>query len=114
MLTAPVTAEAALYAWVYSGSNRAPDAHYTVYHAGGMSDVYLDQRIRPETWRYLGDFPCYAGPVTVTLDNASSVTGTAVIADALRLGGGDFTDLTGIETVAPYPPGKPWWETATY
>ncbi len=114
VLTAPTTARYALYAWNVPGSNRAADAHYTVQHAGGVTDVWLDQRIRPATWRYLGTFPVYAGPVTVTLDNGSATAGVAVIADALRLGGGTFDSLGGISTEAPRPPFKPWWESATY
>ncbi|MGC9399159.1 MAG: N-acetylmuramoyl-L-alanine amidase [Anaerolineae bacterium] len=108
----------ALYAWVRPGANRTADARYTVHHAGGSSDVWLDQRIRPMTWRYLGTFP-FADNAIVTLDNASAEAGNAVIADALRLGGGDFDDLTAgtgkpISTTAPYAPDKPWWETATF
>lgn len=113
-LTAPTTARYALYAWNVPGSNRAADAHYTVHHAGGVTEVRLDQRLRPVTWRYLGTFPLYAGPVTVTLDNASATAGAVVIADALRLGGGTFDNLSGISTEAPRPPFKPWWESATY
>ncbi len=105
----------ALYAWVYPGANRAPDAHYAISHAGGTAHMYLDQRLRRPTWRYLGTFPFYAGTATVTLDNASAVGGGAVvIADALRLGSGSFDSLSGIVTDAPYPPQRPWWETATF
>ncbi len=105
----------ALYAWVYPGTNRAPDAHYTVSHAGETTSVWLDQRIRRPTWRYLGTFPFYAGLATVTLDNASAGgSGMAVIADALRLGGGAFDSLDGIVTDATFPPQRPWWETATF
>ncbi|MCD4737960.1 MAG: hypothetical protein K8R89_01695 [Anaerolineae bacterium] len=118
-LTVPQRGNYALYAWVDSDLNRARDAHYIIHHAGGCSPVYLDQRIRPESWRYLGTFPCYTGPLTVTLDNHSSVAGDYLIADALRLGGGQFNDLTAgagqpISTTATTPPDKPWWETATF
>ena len=104
----------ALYAWIASDPNRAPDAHYVVHHAAGASEVRLDQRIRPDTWRYLGTFPAYAAPLTVTLDNASTEAGATVVADALRLGGGVFDDLNGIETSAPSAPNEPWWETCTF
>ncbi len=105
----------ALYAWVYPGWNRAFDAHYTVSHAGGTTGVWLDQRIRRPTWRYLGRFPFYAGTATVTLDNASAGgSGMVVIADALRLGGGAFDSLNGIVTDATFPPQRPWWEAATF
>lgn len=104
----------ALYAWVYPGANRAADARYTIQTAGGPVTVTLDQRLRQPTWRYLGSFPFYVGPVTVTLENVSATAGKAVIADALRLGGGTFDDLGGIQTTATYAPNKPWWEVATF
>ncbi|TFG70925.1 MAG: hypothetical protein E4H27_05440, partial [Anaerolineales bacterium] len=44
------TNDYAVYAWVKPGDNRVPDAHYSIHHAGGQADVYLDQRIGPETW----------------------------------------------------------------
>ncbi len=104
----------ALYAWNAPDPSRAPDARYVIHHAAGASQVQIDQRIRPATWRYLGAFPAYAGPLTVTLDNGSADAGAYVVADALRLGGGVFDDLTGIETTAPFAPDKPWWETCTF
>ncbi|HOT90480.1 MAG TPA: N-acetylmuramoyl-L-alanine amidase [Anaerolineae bacterium] len=114
-IAVPRSGTYALYAWVYPGANRAPDAHYTIAHAAGTAHVHLDQRIRRPTWRYLGTFPFYAGTATVMLDNASTVgSGAVVIADALRLGGGNFDSLSGIVTDAPYPSQRPWWETATF
>ncbi len=112
-LTAPQRGVYALYAWVHSVPNGVTDARYTVHHAGGAQEVFLNQTNAPATWRYLGTFPCYAGPLTVTLDNRAALPGLALVADALRLGGGAFDTLAGIETLAPVPPDKPWWESAT-
>ncbi|MBN1487560.1 MAG: N-acetylmuramoyl-L-alanine amidase [Anaerolineae bacterium] len=116
-LTVPETGNYALYAWVASGENRAVDAHYQVSHAGlpgdNVAGVVLNQSLRPATWRYLGTFPVYAGTMTVTLDNRSTLTGAVVVADALRLGSGYFDSLDGIETSADEPPDRPWWESAT-
>ncbi len=113
-LEVPAPGDYALYAWVRPGTNRVSDAHYVVHHAGGQSDVRLDQRIRPNTWRYLGTFPFHAGSAAVTVDNGSAEAGNHVVADALRLGGDVFDDLTGIDTTASAPPYEPWWETATF
>ena len=125
-LAVPTAGSYAVYAWVYPGSNRIRDAHYTVVHAGGSTEVIIDQSIYPETWRYLGTFPFAAGTATVSLDNRSASAETrAVIADAIRLGSGTFDSLGGISLTAPAttyvpntPPGaaphKPWWETATF
>lgn len=112
----PADGEYAVYAWYRQGTNRAPDARYTVHHAGGKTEVVVDQRIHGNTWRYLGTFGFRAGQVaTVTLSNLSAYPGRAIIADAVRVGGGVFSSLTGIyTTTAPYAPNKPWWEVAAY
>jgi len=117
----------AVYAWVYPGSNRVPDARYTVVHAGGSSEITLDQRMFPNTWRYLGDFPFQSGLATVRLDNTTGASGGpyAAIADAIRIGGGTFDSLAGLPLLTSAttyagddPPGsapnKPWWETSTF
>ncbi|MDF1514997.1 MAG: N-acetylmuramoyl-L-alanine amidase, partial [Anaerolineae bacterium] len=111
----------AVYAWLKPGTNRVPDAHYTISYAGGQAEVVIDQRIGPATWRYLGSFPFYAGPVTITLDNHSeSSAGKAVIADAIRLGGGAFDSLNGLYETSEFDsapgsaPYEPMWETSAY
>ncbi len=113
-MTVPAEAFYALYAWVPAAGNRAPDARYAIQHALGVSEVQLDQRIEPSTWRYLGTFPFRAGMMTVTLTNHSAFSETYVVADALRLGGGLFDDLEGISTTATSPPYRPWWESCTF
>jgi len=124
-LNVPAAGRYAVYAWVYPSSNRSRDAHYTVHHAGGATLVTIDQLIYPQTWRYLGTFPFNAGAASVTLDNRSASPETrAVIADAIRLGGGQFDTLSGLSLLVPTsdtplpapgaPPYKPWWETATF
>ncbi|RLC89525.1 MAG: hypothetical protein DRI77_15625, partial [Chloroflexi bacterium] len=113
--TLPADGRYAVYVWYRSGTNRAPDAHYTVHHAGGETTVMVDQQHHGITWHYIGDYGFRGGEkAQVVLTNQSVVTGAVVVADAVRFGGGDFDDLTGIETEAPYPPDKPWWEVAAY
>ncbi len=115
--TPPVDQEGdyGLYVWYVPGPDRAPDAHYTIHHAGGVTELSLDQRHHGITWRYLGSYPVRAGQgVTVILDNRSDHAGTLVVADAVRLGGGTFDSLAGVDTEAPYPPDKPWWEVSAY
>jgi N-acetylmuramoyl-L-alanine amidase len=112
--TLPTSSTYAVYAWYRHGGNRAPDAHYTVHHAGGTTDVFVDQRIHGDTWRYLGTFGFRGDvPARVVLSNRSGADGV-VVADAIRFGGGTFDDLAGIETAAPYAPNVPWWETAAF
>jgi len=111
----PAAGRYAVYVWYRPGSNRAPDARYTVYHAGGETTVVVDQRHHGFTWHYVGTYGFRAGEeARVTLTNDSSLTGRVVVADAVRFGGGTFDDLTGIQTSAPYAPGKPWWEVAAF
>ena len=111
----PADGRYAVYVWYRPGDNRAPDARYTVHHAGGETTVIVDQRHHGLTWHYIGTYGFRAGEVArVTLTNESSVSGQAIIADAVRFGGGTFDDLHGIETVAPYAPDKPWWEVAAF
>ena len=117
-LSVPQKGVYAVYAWVRPGANRAPDAHYTVHHAGGRDSVRINQQIRGSTWRYLGSYPFYAGTATVTLNSESEIGGKAVIADALRLGSAAFDSLDGISDPDFGPgtpaPDRPWWETSTY
>ncbi len=114
-LTVPQAGDYALYAWIHPGAAHAPDAHYRVHHAGGVAEVWLDQRLYQPTWRYLGAFPITEG-LTVTLDNHSVISGALVAADALRVGGGSFDSfaglqrLTQVDTTPPAPPHRPWWE----
>jgi len=118
----PVAADGAyaLYVWTIPGPDRAPDAHYTVYHAGGSAELTVDQRHHGHTWRYVGSFPVRAGEtLTVVLDNRSTTPGAVVTADAIRLGGGwfDNTDLWpigAVKTEATDAPNKPWFEAAAY
>jgi len=111
----PADGQYAVYVWYRPGTNRAADARYTVHHAGGETTVTVDQRHHGSTWHYLGTYGFLAGTAPrLTLTNRSSATGTVVIADAVRIGGGTFSSLSGIVTSAPYPPNTPWWETAAY
>jgi N-acetylmuramoyl-L-alanine amidase len=111
----PADGRYAVYAWYRPGTNRTPDAHYTIHHSGGETTVVIDQRVHGNTWHYLGSYGFVASQeARVTLSNQSSTSGRAVIADAVRFGGGTFSDLTGIDTGATYPPHKPWWEVAAY
>jgi N-acetylmuramoyl-L-alanine amidase len=110
-----------LYVWYVPGPDRASDAHYTVQHAGGATELTVDQLHHGSTWRYVGRFPVRAGErLVVTLNSRSATPGRVVVADAVRLGGGwfDNSDLASnggpVETDAPYGADEPWWEVAAY
>ena len=104
----------AVYVWYTSGPDRAPDAHYLIAHAGGLSERRIDQTAHGQTWRYLGTYPFYADqPASVSLANDSTVTGRVVTAGAVRVGGGIGSELGGWFTNSPGPSERPRWEEAS-
>lgn len=70
----------------------APDAHYTVHHAGGATSFLINQQMAGNSWVYLGSFHFAAGSDSrsgsVELSNESATAGTVVSADAVKFGGG--------------------------
>ena len=74
--------------------NSTSSAHYTINHLGGTSHFLVNQKMGGGTWIYLGTFEFEDGrDCRVTLDNgtygnASFEKGTAVTADAVKIGGG--------------------------
>ncbi|MFT5834254.1 MAG: N-acetylmuramoyl-L-alanine amidase [Cognaticolwellia sp.] len=103
------------YYWVSvfyrNGNNRCQDTRYHVYHAGGESVVSINQEVHGMTWVYLGQYYFEKGTQgRVELSDKSSDVGQAIIADAVRFGGGMGT-ITGGGNVS----GKPRYEeAATY
>ncbi|MEJ2208271.1 MAG: GerMN domain-containing protein [Anaerolineae bacterium] len=101
----------AVWAWYRHGDNRTVDARYEVHHAGGVTPVSISQEVHGLTWRYLGEYYFESGTGgSVTLLNDSSDPGQAVIADAVRFGGG-----LGSVAEPGGTSGRPRWEEqATY
>ncbi len=80
-------------------------ALYTVRHAGGTSDVTVNQQHHGSTWIDIGRYYFRAG---LSRENGSvTLSGTSgkIIADAVRFGGGDSV-ITRNSQVS----GKPHWE----
>jgi len=73
-------------------TNRSPQAHYRIYHGGGQTEYYLDQRMRRFTWIFIGNYYFEAGfnasTGKVVLYNDSTSASHYVSADAVRFGGG--------------------------
>jgi uncharacterized lipoprotein YddW (UPF0748 family) len=98
----------AVWAWYLHGANRPVDARYEIHHAGGVTLVSISQEVHGQTWRYLGEYYFESGTAGhVTLVNQSADLGQAVIADAVRFGGGLGTILAPGGTS-----GQPRWEEA--
>lgn len=86
----PESGKYAVYVSYRSYQNSIPDAHYTVFHKGGMTEFSVNQQMGGGTWVYLGTFEFDEGTHNtsmVTLTNQSSHKGV-VSADAVRFGGG--------------------------
>lgn len=100
----PETGDYAVYVTYRSDSTRVTDARYIVYHSGGSTVFRVNQQIGGGTWLYLGTFHFEEGQgpqAMVSLDNSSGMNGT-VSADAVRFGGGTFTETReGVEMTAP-------------
>ena len=88
----PNVTQSGLY-WVsvrcIAGANRATDVSFTIIHSGDTSRVKINQKIHSDTWVYAGQFYFTAGSLNkIILSNQSLEAGQAIIADAVRLGGG--------------------------
>ncbi|WP_412070132.1 xanthan lyase [Rubrivirga sp. IMCC43871] len=92
-----------------AGPDRSEAARYRVSHAGGATDVLVNQTMGAGTWVYLGTFEFeagLAGSVTLTAETP----GETVSADAVRFGGG-----LGIVAREGQTSGRPrWLEAARY
>lgn len=97
-----------VYAAYRRGDNRTKTAVYTVRHAGGSSEITVNQQHHGSTWIDLGRFYFRAGMSqengSVTLKD-SGESGKYLIADAVRFGGG-----TGLIKRGTSTSGKPRWE----
>ncbi len=88
----PNVTQSGLY-WVsvrcIAGANRATDVTFTIIHSGDTSVVKVNQEIHSDTWVYVGQFYFTSGSINkITISNKSLEAGQAIIADAVRLGGG--------------------------
>lgn len=86
----PETGEYAVYVSYQTLPNSVSDAKYLVFHAGGVTEFKVNQRIGGGTWVYLGTFTFDKGRndySMVILSNESKEKGI-VCADAVRFGGG--------------------------
>ena len=103
-----------VYASYRQDPSRAPDAHYMIHHPGGVTDVFVDQRIHGSTWVYLGRFYFYAGRDSaigsVELANDSVSSGATISADAIRFGGG----MGDVEREGAVSGHERWEEAAIY
>jgi hypothetical protein len=102
----PDTGDYAVYVSYSASAMNAEDARYSIFHAGGRTDVRINQQIGGHTWIYAGTFRFNRGfnPEfgRVKLSNFSAQPGLIVSADAVRFGGGMGCISRG-ETVSERP-----------
>lgn len=81
--TVPASGLYTVSAWWTTNTNRATNAPFTVFHAGGQSTVLVNQQQNGDQWNPLGQYTFQSGKTYfVTLnDNANGV----VVADAIRV-----------------------------
>lgn len=81
------------------GENRTTDAQLQIDHMGGSTVLSLNQRNYGRFWLDLGQYFFDPAQSTITLRHGSG--DGYLITDALKLGGGRFTEAN-----------KPWWQMA--
>jgi len=102
--------------------NRASDAHFRVRHAGGATDLRVDQKRHGATWVDLGEFWFAAGhdpehgAVEILTDSADKPGQTVVVLDAVRFGGGLglLRRGSGTGTLSPTSERPRWQENCRY
>ena len=90
--TPPLKGSYAVYVSYKTLSNSTDAAHYTVNHAAGKTEFFVNQKMGGGTWIYLGTFD-FDREGSVTLDNVypedrKMPAGAVVTADAVKIGGG--------------------------
>ncbi|MSP90554.1 MAG: hypothetical protein EXR79_01925 [Myxococcales bacterium] len=114
----PATGRYAVYLGYSAGTNRVPDAHVEIRHAGGSTHLRIDQTRHGQTWNYLGHyaFAAGAGPELASVrlhnDTLAGKGDRYLIADVVRFGGGmgDIARGTGKPPAAGPTSGRPRWE----
>jgi len=74
-----------VYAWWDSWASYHNNVIYKVTHAGGTTDVTVDQSTNGNGWFYLGNFTFNSGTNAVVEMDFTSNTGEAWCADAIRI-----------------------------
>ena len=92
----------AVYVSYKTQGNSTDAAHYTVKHAAGKTEFYVNQKMGGGTWIYLGTFD-FDREGSVTLDNVypdgrKMPSGAVVTADAVKIGGGVGKTARGLKS----------------
>jgi uncharacterized lipoprotein YddW (UPF0748 family) len=80
----PAAGPYAVDVWYRSAVDRPSNARYTVDHAGGSSDIYVDQRYNGSQWVSLGEFVLASGTANRVVLTSLAESGKTIVADAVR------------------------------
>lgn len=103
--TIPRAGYYAVYISYATTARSVSDAHYSIHHAGGVTDFRVNQQIGGSTWVYLGTFYFNAGQTDkgfVVISNESREEGI-ITTDAVRFGGGMGIVARGDGTTSGFP-----------
>lgn len=101
----PATGEYAVYVSYHSLPTSTEQAFYTIHHAGGATDVVVNQTMGGGTWIYLGSYRFKEGNGEnnkIELTNRSHKAGKTITADAVKIGGG-MGNIARNPKESPYP-----------
>ena len=70
--------------WYPQGTNRAPDAAFTVHHANGQTSYAVNQQVNGGAWHVLGQFAFFSGTLGRVVLSNYATAGYVVMADAVR------------------------------
>ncbi|MGQ0508957.1 MAG: golvesin C-terminal-like domain-containing protein, partial [Myxococcaceae bacterium] len=117
--TFPADGKYNVYLAFTDGPDRVRDAHYRVKHAGGVSELRVNQQRHGWTWVLLGTWYFRAGKSAALgslelLNDSSHPDGRVVSLDAVRFGGGRSLTFDRNQTTQPAAgrgsSGRPRWE----
>lgn len=74
-----------VYEWHVAGANRALNAPHSVNHAGGSSQVVVNQQINGGKWNKIGSFLFEAGTNHSVVLSDTFTVGDVMMADAIRI-----------------------------
>ncbi len=84
-LNLPAPGEYEIYGWWTSHANRAADTPYFITHAGGTTEVAVNQSEGGSMWNLIGTFQFDGTPVENVKITAGASTNQFVVADGLRI-----------------------------
>jgi hypothetical protein len=84
-LNIPKAGEYEIYSWWTSHPNRAADTPYFITHAGGTTEVAVNQSIAGSMWNLIGTFQFNGTPGENVRITAGATTNEFVVADAIRV-----------------------------